>query len=92
MERNTVTLGQDRELYDSELTAGDLYLAGELPPEGRSLKAKIRYRQTEQPCRVYPLGADRIRVVFESPQRAITPGQALVLYDGDTVYGGGTIE
>ena len=46
---------------------------------------------TEQPCTLYPEENGRCRVVFEEAQRALTPGQAVVLYDGDTVLGGGTI-
>ena len=53
-------------------------------------KAKIRYRHTEQPCTAYMEG-ERLKVLFDEPQRAVTPGQSLVLYDGDTVLGGGVI-
>ena len=55
------------------------------------MAAKVRYRQGEQPCRVYP-APEGIRVVFEVPQRAVTEGQAVVLYEGETVFGGGTID
>lgn len=55
-------------------------------------KAKIRYRQPEQWVTVIPTGADTVHIVFDEPQRAITPGQAAVFYDGDTVLGGGTIK
>ena len=91
MEKNTVTLGSNGELFSSELMADHLTLQGEIPAEGLALRGKIRYRQTEQPCRVFRMGEDLLRVEFDSPQRAVTPGQALVLYDGDTVFGGGTI-
>jgi tRNA-specific 2-thiouridylase len=53
--------------------------------------AKARSRMAEQPATVYPEEDGFARVVFDAPQRAITPGQAVVLYDGDTVVGGGTI-
>ena len=53
--------------------------------------AKARYRQKEQPATVCPLKDGKIRLVFDEPQRALTVGQALVLYDGDVVVGGGTI-
>jgi tRNA-specific 2-thiouridylase len=46
---------------------------------------------TEQPATVYPLEDGTVRIVFDEPQRAITPGQAVVFYQGDTVLGGGTI-
>ena len=53
--------------------------------------AKARSRMTEQPATIYPEENGFVRVEFDEPQRAITPGQAVVLYDGDTVIGGGTI-
>ena len=52
----------------------------------------MRYSQKEQPATVYPIGQDKIHLVFDEPQRAITPGQAVVLYDNDVVVGGGTIK
>ena len=54
-------------------------------------KVKTRYRQPEQPAIIEQIGENRIRVTFQEPQRAVTPGQAAVFYDGDTVLGGGTI-
>ena len=53
--------------------------------------AKIRYRHKEQPCTVTQPEDDLLRVEFDQPQRAITPGQSVVLYDGDVVIGGGII-
>ncbi|MCD8300806.1 MAG: tRNA 2-thiouridine(34) synthase MnmA, partial [Clostridiales bacterium] len=55
------------------------------------VKAKIRNRHKEQWATAEQVGDDRIRVTFDEPQRAITPGQAVVLYDGDTVVGGGSV-
>lgn len=55
------------------------------------LKAKIRYQHQEQWATVTSVGQDRLKIVFDQPQKAVTKGQALVLYDGDTVVGGGTI-
>ena len=54
-------------------------------------KAKTRYRQQEEWATVTPLADGKIQVTFDEPQRAMTVGQAVVLYDGDTVLGGGTI-
>ncbi len=54
--------------------------------------AKTRYRQADQACQVIPLGNDRCRVIFEQPQRAITPGQSVVFYQDDVCLGGGIIE
>ena len=56
------------------------------------MRAKIRYRQAEQWATAVQTGPDELRVEFDEPQRAITPGQAVVLYDGDIVLGGGTIQ
>lgn len=92
MERNTVTLGSNAELFTDCLNAAGVCLTGGIPlTDGMSLTAKVRYRQTAQACRVFQTGPEEIRVEFETPQRAVTAGQAVVLYDGDTVVGGGTI-
>ena len=90
---NTILLGDDAELYAPALTASHVnWISGETPPEPVRCAAKTRYSQTESPCTAYPLPGGRLRVVFDQPQRAITAGQAVVLYDGDTVLGGGTID
>ena len=92
MERNTVTLGPDAALYSRSLLAGDLnWIAIPSPEQPIRCKAKVRYRQTEQWATVSPEEEGRVRVTFDEPQRAITPGQAVVFYDGDSVLGGGTI-
>ncbi len=92
MEKNTVTLGPDAALYRSSLLAGELnWISGPRPDRPLRCRAKTRYRQPEQWASVDPQGEDRVRVVFDEPQRAIAPGQAVVFYDGDTVLGGGTI-
>ncbi|MGM9528339.1 MAG: aminomethyltransferase beta-barrel domain-containing protein, partial [Oscillospiraceae bacterium] len=67
------------------------WISGITPKSEFRCKAKIRYRQPEQWACVVPENENTVRVVFDQPQRAITPGQAVVLYDGDTVLGGGTI-
>lgn len=88
MAANTVTVDGNDALMATELMATDWnWIAIEPPTQPIRVMAKVRYRHTEQPATVYPEG----RVVFDTPQRAITPGQAVVLYDGDTVLGGGTI-
>lgn len=90
--RNEVTLGKHEELFSKELTANQINLisVAELR-EPMRVKAKIRYRQAEQPATVVQTDKDTLHVIFDEPQRAITCGQAVVLYDGDTVVGGGTI-
>ena len=90
---NTVVLGDNEDLFRTTLIARDInWIRGEAPKEDFSCKAKIRYRQEEQPAKVHVLEDGRVQLTFDEPQRAITPGQAAVLYDGDIVLGGGTIE
>lgn len=89
---NRVVLGRNEDLYTRELNAEDFnWIAYENPPESLRVQAKVRYRQAEQWATVTPTGDRRIHLIFDEPQRAITAGQAVVLYDGDTVVGGGTI-
>lgn len=93
VERNEVVLGTNEELFKCELTASEMnWLSGSAPAGDLRCSAKIRYRHAEQPCTVTPVGEDRISLVFDEPQRAITPGQAVVLYCGDEVIGGGIID
>ena len=93
MEKHSVTVGPERALYSRELTASDFNWLS-IPEPDRPLRAtaRTRYRQKEAPAAVCPLEGARVRLVFDQPQRAITPGQAVVLYDGALVLGGGTIE
>lgn len=92
MEKNTVTVGPDSALYSHGLRANDWnWFPFPALTEPLRVKAKTRYRQIEQPATVFPEAEGYARVEFEQPQRAITPGQAVVLYDGDLVVGGGTI-
>ena len=89
---NTVVLGRDRDLWSKELTAKDFHwISGEVPTGTQRIKAKIRYRHQEQWANAEITGPDSIHLVFDEPQRAITCGQSVVLYDGDIVVGGGTI-
>jgi tRNA-specific 2-thiouridylase len=89
---NTVVLGGEAGLYARSLRAGDINLIPVVKLEKPlRVKAKIRYRQTEQPATAEQVDEDTLRVVFDEPQRAITRGQAVVLYENDIVVGGGTI-
>ena len=89
---NTIVLGDNDELFTDTLTASRVnWIAASSPAQPFRCTAKTRYSQQEAPCTVYPDG-ERMRVTFDAPQRAITAGQAVVLYDGDIVLGGGTIE
>ncbi|HEU5318491.1 MAG TPA: tRNA 2-thiouridine(34) synthase MnmA [Chloroflexota bacterium] len=94
-ERNTIVVGPDKDLLCRELVAEDVNLVA-LPSLDGPLRcrARIRYRMSEAPATVAPLparGEGAVQVVFDEPQRAITPGQSVVLYDGDVVLAGGTI-
>lgn len=89
---NTVILGNERELYSNEMSVGDLNLISlENIKKPLESSVKTRYSQIEARAIVYPPEDGRALVRFETPQRAITPGQAAVFYDGDIVIGGGTI-
>ena len=90
---NTVVLGKEAELYTRTLTAKDINLISvSCIEKPLRVKAKIRYRQAEQQASVTQTDADTLKIEFDAPQRAATKGQSVVLYDGDTVVGGGTIE
>lgn len=92
IDSNTVTLCLNDELFSSELYADDVNLISikELK-EPMKLSAKIRYKHKEASATLYPCDGKKVRLVFDEPQRAITKGQAVVMYIGDTVVGGGTI-
>lgn len=90
---NTVTAGGSSELFSNTLIARELnWIAFEKLTQTLHLYAKTRYSQQEQPCTVSPVDESTVKVIFGSPQRALTPGQSVVFYDGDTVIGGGTIQ
>lgn len=92
-EDNTVVLGGLNELYSGGARVSDMnWISGEAPEQAIRCKVKTRYRQTEQWAEVTPLSDGGAEIRFDAPQRAVTPGQAAVLYDGDVVLGGGTIE
>ena len=92
MEKNTVTVGPNEALFSSALR-GNNWLWYPFPELTEPVKVtvKTRHSQTEQPGTVYPEADGFARVEFDAPQRAVTPGQAVVVYQGDLVVGGGTI-
>jgi len=90
---NTVTLGPESALYSKALTADKINLiACESIETPLKVKVKTRYLKEESSACVVQTSSDEIRVEFDEPQRAVTPGQAAVFYDGDIVVGGGTIK
>ncbi len=92
IEKNTVTLSTNEELFSSELTAYDFNWIVPKPDEEIKCSAKVRYNMKEQSATAFVNQDGTVTVRFDSPQRAITKGQSVVLYDGDTVLGGGTIK
>ncbi|MDR1412184.1 MAG: tRNA 2-thiouridine(34) synthase MnmA [Spirochaetaceae bacterium] len=89
---NTVTLGPEESLYTRSLTAGNINLiACETLEKPARVLVKTRYQEKEQAATARQTGSDTIRVEFDCGQRAVAPGQAVVLYDGDIVVGGGVI-
>jgi tRNA-specific 2-thiouridylase len=90
--RNAVIVGHTEELGQTGLLAEEMhYVAGVAVAEGYPVEAKIRHRAQRVPARVWPAPEARVRIVFERPLRDITPGQAVVLYEGPEVLGGGII-
>lgn len=89
---NTLVVGDESELYSEEMTVKDINLISiEQLTKPMEATVKLRHSQQEAPAILYPLPDNRISVRFSAGQRAITPGQAAVFYDGDTVIGGGRI-
>ncbi len=92
IEKNEVILGTNEMLFTTTLRAGDMnWIAISALTKPLHCMAKIRYRQKEAGAVVKPLSDGQVEVVFDEPQRGITNGQAVVLYDEDVVIGGGTI-
>lgn len=92
VQSNRVVLAPSERLFESVLTAENCnWIAFDKPTAPFRAAAKARYRQAESPCTVIPLDNGTVRVEFDAPQRALTPGQAVVFYQGEVVVGGGTI-
>lgn len=89
---NTVILCSNEELFSTKVIAKEINLIDcDKITEPRRVKARIRYHQQEQWATVTQPDADTLELIFDEPQRAITKGQSLVMYDGDVVVGGGKI-
>ena len=92
MEKNQVTLGTNAELFSSRLIADTFnWSAIDAPSTPIRCTARHRYQSKETPCTAMVLPDGRVEIVFDEPVRALTTGQAVVLYDGDIVVGGGVI-
>ena len=90
---NTIIVGTKDELGSTELTAHDVrWVSGESPSEAFRAEVKIRYTAKEAEALVMPIEKNQVKVQFDAPQRDITAGQAVVLYQGDVLIGGGLIK
>ena len=90
---NEVILGNSEDLLRTSLWASRVnYVSGDAPPDMNGVTAKIRYKASEARASVLPLEDGWAEIRFDDPQRAVTPGQAVVFYDGDRILGGGYIE
>ncbi len=96
MEKNQLIVVQGHDhpaLLSSTLTALDAHwISGSPPKINHPYAAKTRYRQADAPCRITHLSGDKCTIVFDHPQWAVTPGQSVVLYDGEVCLGGAIIE
>jgi len=96
LDNNILYVGQGHEhpwMLSNELEASQLaWVSGDTPVAGSRLTAKVRYRQQDQTVTIEKIDEDRMQLKFEQAQRAVTPGQSVVLYDGDVCLGGGIIE
>ncbi len=91
-ETNEVVIGENDDVFTTELLCSSLNaMASEEIEDKKRVTAKIRYSHSGSPCTLYKAGSDSLRVTFDEPVRAVTPGQAVVFYEDNHVYGGGTI-
>ncbi len=92
-EKNEVVVGDEKDLMKKSLVATDVnFISIERLSQPMKVHAKTRYKQKEQPAIIIPMDNGDVLVEFENEQRAITPGQSVVFYDGDVVVGGGKIK
>ncbi|MFH1386387.1 MAG: tRNA 2-thiouridine(34) synthase MnmA [bacterium] len=89
---NKVVIGDNDDLLRRELIADQVsFISGEWPAGALEVGAKIRYNSKEAPAVITPLSVGKMKVEFKGPQRAVTPGQSVVFYEGEEVLGGGLI-
>ncbi len=90
---NTITIGRGDDLLQTTLLARDVNLIGiEKLDDGMKIQAMVRYKDTPSPAAVHTNDDATIRIIFDEPKRAITPGQSVVMYDGEKLIGGGVIQ
>lgn len=91
-EKNAIVVGEEKELYKKNLIAKNInFISIEKLEKPMKVKTRIRYKHHEAQSEIFPVNSDTVEVIFEKPQRAITPGQAAVFYSGEEVVGGGFI-
>ena len=88
---NEVILGDEEHLFYNKVEVRDVNIIAADNLDGVRAAGKLRYRHNEQPCVIHQTGKDTVILEFDTPQRAPSPGQAAVFYDGDIVLGGGVI-
>lgn len=88
---NEITLGDEEHLFYKQVEVSGVNIIAADSLDGIRAAGKLRYRHTEQPCVIHQIGKDSVVLEFDTPQRAPSPGQAAVFYDGDIVLGGGVI-
>ena len=88
---NEVTLGDEEYLFYNKVMVGGVNVIATDSLDGVRAAGKLRYRHNEQPCKIHQVDKDTVILEFDTPQRAPSPGQAAVFYDGDVVLGGGVI-
>jgi tRNA-specific 2-thiouridylase len=89
--RNQLVVGSKKDVYATECQAVDINWINGKPQGEIRVKTRVRYRQTEVPSVVIPTGGQKALVRFDTPQEAVTPGQAAVFFQGDRILGGGWI-
>lgn len=92
-EDNTVIIGDETDLYQGEFTISEVNYTSSAPiSQPISLSVQIRHNTSPAPAMVYPIEGEKLKIIFDIPQKAITPGQSAVFYQQDKVLGGGIIE
>lgn len=91
-EKNELVLGEKGMEFSSTLIASDInFISGKVPDKDIRVQAKVRYQAKPADASLTPYGKNKLKVEFSTPQRAVTPGQSVVFYDGDKVLGGGVV-